>query len=41
MAVARSVLRHRIALSPESELDGLGADDVLAALIDSVAAPRN
>ena len=35
------VLRHRIALSPESELDGLGADDVLAALIDSVAAPRN
>jgi MoxR-like ATPase len=35
------VLRHRIALSPESELDGLGADDVLAALIDSVAAPRS
>ncbi len=35
------VLRHRIALSPESELDGLGADDVLAALIESVAAPRN
>ncbi|WP_229204670.1 MoxR family ATPase [Duganella sp. CF458] len=35
------VLRHRIALSPESELDGLGADDILAALIDSVAAPRN
>jgi MoxR-like ATPase len=35
------VLRHRIALSPESELDGLGADDVLAALVDSVAAPRN
>jgi len=35
------VLRHRIALSPESELDGLSADDVLAALIESVAAPRN
>ncbi|WP_211232019.1 AAA family ATPase [Pseudoduganella violaceinigra] len=35
------VLRHRIALSPESELDGLSADDVLAALIDSVAAPRS
>jgi len=39
--VSLPVLRHRIALSPESELDGLGADDVLAALIDSVAAPRN
>jgi len=35
------VLRHRIALSPESELDGLNADDVLAALIESVAAPRS
>jgi MoxR-like ATPase len=35
------VLRHRIALSPESELDGLNADEVLAALIESVAAPRN
>jgi MoxR-like ATPase len=35
------VLRHRIALSPESELDGVGADDVLAALIETIAAPRN
>ena len=34
------VLRHRVALSPESELDGLNSDDLLAQLIEQVAAPR-
>ena len=34
------VLRHRIALSPESELDGLSSDDLLANLIAQVPAPR-
>ncbi len=34
------VLRHRVALSPESELDGLGSDDLLAAMIEQVPAPR-
>ena len=35
------VLRHRVALSPESELDGLSSDDLLARLIEQVAAPRS
>ncbi len=34
------VLRHRIAVSAESELDGLSSDDLLRGLIDDVAAPR-
>ena len=34
------VLRHRIAISPESELDGLSSDDLLLGLIEEVAAPR-
>ena len=34
------VLRHRIAVSPESELDGLSSDDLLAGLIEEIAAPR-
>ncbi|TFW27688.1 MoxR family ATPase [Massilia arenosa] len=34
------VLRHRLALDPETELDGLGADDVLTALLDATPAPR-
>jgi MoxR-like ATPase len=37
---ALPVLRHRIAISPESELDGLGSDQLLAALVQQVAAPR-
>jgi MoxR-like ATPase len=37
---ALPVLRHRVALAPESELDGLSADDVLAALLDATPAPR-
>jgi MoxR-like ATPase len=34
------VLRHRIAISPESELDGLTSDDLLLGLIEEVPAPR-
>jgi MoxR-like ATPase len=37
---ALPVLRHRIAISPESELDGLGSDELLAALVQQIAAPR-
>ena len=36
-AVARPVLRHRLALSTEAELDGLDADRVLSGILDSVA----
>ncbi len=39
-AAVLPVLRHRVALSPESELDGLSSDDLLASLIEQVAAPR-
>jgi len=34
------VLRHRIAIAPESELDGLNTDHLLHALIEHIAAPR-
>jgi MoxR-like ATPase len=37
---ALPVLRHRIAISPESELDGLSADQLLSALVQQIAAPR-
>jgi MoxR-like ATPase len=33
-------LRHRVVLGPNSELEGTSADDVLAALLDSVEVPR-
>ncbi|UOD27964.1 MoxR family ATPase [Massilia violaceinigra] len=39
-AAALPVLRHRIAVSPESELDGLSSDDLLLGLIEEIAAPR-
>ena len=35
-AVARAVLRHRLMLSTEAELDGVDADKVLAGLLESV-----
>ncbi|WP_374353481.1 AAA family ATPase [Chitinimonas sp.] len=37
---ALPVLRHRITLSPEAELEGRSADHVLGGLIDQTAAPR-
>lgn len=39
-AAALPVLRHRIALSPESELDGLQSDQILQRLIEQIPAPR-
>ena len=34
------VLRHRVTLSPESELDGLSSDNILSNLIEQIPAPR-
>ncbi len=39
--VALPVLRHRIILSPEMELEGMDTDRVILALLDKVDAPRN
>jgi len=39
-ALAGPVLRHRLLLTPEAELDGRTADDVLTGLMASVEAPR-
>ena len=38
--IAPAVLRHRIALSPELEVEGRTPDDVLAALLDRVPVPE-
>ncbi len=38
--IATAVLRHRIALSPELEVEGRSPDDVLAALLDRVKVPE-
>ncbi len=39
-ALVLPVLRHRIALSAEVEIEGLNSDDVLAQLLESIDAPR-
>jgi MoxR-like ATPase len=39
-AMVLPVLRHRVILSPEVEIDGLGVDEVLGNLLDKVDAPR-
>jgi len=38
--IAVPALRHRIAVAPELEIEGLHADDVLRGILDSVEAPR-
>jgi MoxR-like ATPase len=38
--IALPALRHRIALAPEAMLEGRRANDLLANVIESVAAPR-
>lgn len=38
--VALPALRHRIAIAPELEIEGLRADDVLRSVLESVEAPR-
>ena len=40
-SMALPVLRHRVILAPEVEIDGLGVDEVLRNLLDKVAAPRS
>jgi MoxR-like ATPase len=37
---ALPVLRHRVALAPDAQLDGRDVDTLLAAAVDSIAAPR-
>ena len=39
--MAPAVLRHRVIVSPEVEIDGLGVDEILTSLIDKVDAPRS
>jgi MoxR-like ATPase len=39
-AIALPALRHRVHLSPDLEIEGQRADDVLRALLESVPAPR-
>lgn len=39
-AVAAPVLRHRIVLKPEAELDGLRPDDVIQRILSTVPVPR-
>ena len=39
--VALPALRHRIALSPELDMEGQSGDDVLRTLLEKVEAPRH
>lgn len=39
-SLAAPVLRHRVMVAPELELEGVSADDALATLIERVEAPR-
>ena len=38
--IALPALRHRVALAPDASLDGRTPNDLLSAVVDSVAAPR-
>jgi MoxR-like ATPase len=38
--VAPAVLRHRLILKPEAELDGATPDDVVARILSNVPVPR-
>jgi MoxR-like ATPase len=38
-ALAAPVLRHRVTLTPEAEVEGRGTDELLAELIRSVEVP--
>ena len=38
--IALPALRHRVGLSPDALMEGRKESDVLAAVVDSVAAPR-
>ncbi len=39
-ALAPAVLRHRLVLRPEAELEGATADDLVQELLETVAVPR-
>jgi MoxR-like ATPase len=39
-SIALPALRHRVALAPDASLEGRTPNDLLTAVIDSVAAPR-
>jgi MoxR-like ATPase len=39
-ALALPCLRHRVALQPEAQMDGVRVDDVLASILASVPVPR-
>jgi MoxR-like ATPase len=39
-ALARPVLRHRVRLRPESELEGVNTDAVIDGVLGAVAVPR-
>jgi MoxR-like ATPase len=39
-AVALPVLRHRVSLAPEMELEGFTTDQILHAVMQSIDAPR-
>jgi MoxR-like ATPase len=39
-ALARPVLRHRVIVAPELELEGVSADEALGTLIQRIEAPR-
>jgi MoxR-like ATPase len=39
-SVAPPVLRHRIALTPDKEMEGLTTDDIITQIIDKVEVPR-
>ena len=38
--LALPVMRHRVILRPEAEIEGLGVDDVLTSLVDAQVVPR-
>jgi MoxR-like ATPase len=38
--MAQPVLRHRVILKAESEIEGITVDDVLQSILDSVEVPR-
>lgn len=39
-AIALPVLRHRVALAPEMELEGFSTDQILISILDKIEAPR-
>ena len=40
-SLAPAVLRHRVVVAPELELEGVSADAALAAMIERVEVPRS